>query len=110
LDRHFGEGTTAPWQIAYSLGNRNELRSLATNAALNNAQVQFDVKMAHHSQPEEFVLGAIAGSPLADGFAALTDEERANIVHEIITALDDCRDDGGLAVPAECHTLTAEKT
>jgi SAM-dependent methyltransferase len=110
LDRQFGEGTTAPWQIAYSLGDRHELRALATNAGLRNAQVHFDVKMACHSHPEEFVLGAIAGSPLADGFADLADGQRADIVREIVSALDDCRDDNGLAVPAECHTLTAEKT
>ena len=109
LDRRFGEGTTAPWQVMYSLGDRNELRTLAVDAGLRSARVQFDLKMLRHPNPEEFVLGAMAGSPLANAFAALAYEERAIIVREIVTALDYYTDDDGLAVPAECHTLTAEK-
>ena len=109
LDRHFGEGTTAPRQVAYSLGDRDELRSLASGAGLKNAHVRFDVKMGRHADPNKFVLGAIAGSPLAGSVAAMPDEERAALVQEIVNALHTCMDDGGLAVPAECHTLTAQK-
>ena len=109
LDRHFGEGTTAPWQIAYSLGDRNELRALAIDNELHDVHVRFDIKMARHAEPETFVMGAIAGSPLAGKFEKKADDERKAIVHEIIDKIEDCMDDGGLAIPAECHTLTARK-
>ena len=63
LDGHFGEGTTASWQAVYALGNRDELRALATNAGLRDAHVRFDIKMSRHAEPETFISGAIAGSP-----------------------------------------------
>lgn len=109
LDRRFGEGTTTPWQVMYSLGDRDELRSLAENAGLQQARVFYDIKMVRHPNPEEFVLGAMAGSPIADRFSALEDEECAGIVKEIIASLEAYHDDYGLATPAECHTLTAQK-
>jgi ubiquinone/menaquinone biosynthesis C-methylase UbiE len=110
LDRQFGEGTTAPWQAASSLGDRDELRSLAENAGFKNCHVQYDVKMARHSDPEAFVSGVIAASPLADAVAALAEEDRKKLVREIITELGNYMDDGGMAYPGECHTLTAQKS
>ena len=110
MERRFGEGGTDAWQAMYSLGDRDELRSLGVDAGLQSAQVHYDVKFLRHPNPDEFVLGAIGGSPLADSFATLDRGERASVVSEIVTALSYWHDDGGLAVPAECHTLTAEKS
>ena len=98
---------TAPWAVAYSFGDRGELRELATNNGFENAFVRFDVKIARHPDPHKFVAGAIAGSPLADAFENANDETQKTILQEIVRGLDKCMDDGGLAYPAECHTLTA---
>ena len=110
MERRFGEGATDLWQVVYSLGDRDELRSLAEDAGLERARVHYDIKFARHPNPEEFVFGALAGSPLADDFAALEQRERSSIVRDIVAALSTCMDDDGLAMPAECHTLTAEKS
>jgi ubiquinone/menaquinone biosynthesis C-methylase UbiE len=107
LDRAFGEGTTASWQAASSLGDRDELRSLAENAGFSNCHVRFDVKVARHPDPEAFVSGVLAATPLADDIAEMTDHERGNLVHAIIGRFDTYMDDGGMAYPAECHTITA---
>lgn len=109
LDKHFGKGTTTPWQVAYSLGNRNELRTLATDSGLSEAHVQLDIKMARHAKPDAFVLGAIIGSPLAGEFEMKAEADQKAIVQEILEEIEDCMDDGGLAISAECHTLTGRK-
>jgi ubiquinone/menaquinone biosynthesis C-methylase UbiE len=107
LDRVFGEGTTASRQAASSLGNRKELRSLAENAGFTDCHVRFDVKVARHPDPEAFVSGVLSATPLADDIAAMTDNERGTLVRAIIGEFDTYMDDGGMAYPAECHTITA---
>lgn len=109
IDSYFGEGTSAPWQKAFSLSDRDELRSLATNAGLRSAHVSFDVKFARHPNPEEFVLGGIEGTPLSSEVAALEVDQRMKLVKEILDAMDRYIDDDGVASSAECHTLTARK-
>jgi len=109
LDRQFGVGTTAPWEMVYSLGDRDRLHDLARGAGLRDAHVAFDVKFARHPDPEAFITGAIAGSPIAGTVAELPEAERAQLINEIVEELADYRDDDGLAVPAQCLTLTARK-
>jgi len=109
LDRHFGAGTTAPWEMVYSLGDRDRLHELAEGAGLRDSHVVFDVKFARYPDPEAFITGAIAGSPIAGTMAELPEAEHARLIKEIVAELEDCRDDDGLAAPAQCLTLTARK-
>ena len=109
LDRHFGPGTTAPWDVVYSLGDRDRLHALAEDAGLRDAHVVFDVKFARYAEPEAFIAGALAGSPIAGVVAELSEAAHARLIDEIVGELADWRDDGGLAAPAHCLTLTARK-
>lgn len=109
LDRHFGAGTTAPWELIYSLGDRSYLHTLAKGAGFRDAHVSFDVKFARHPDPETFITGAIAGSPIAETMAELPEAEHRRLINEIVAELADYRDDDGLAAPAQCLTLTARK-
>jgi SAM-dependent methyltransferase len=109
LDRHFGARTTAPWEMIYSLGDRDRLHDLAEGAGLRDAHVTLDVKFARHPDPETFITGAIAGSPIAETMADLPEAEHARLIKEIVAELADYRDDDGLASPAQCLTLTARK-
>jgi len=109
VERHFGEGTTDPWQVAYALGDRDELRNLSIGAGLTESYVKYDIKIARHSDPESFAIGAILASPLAGKFEEKTEKEQKSIAREIIEQISDYMDDGGLACPTECHTLTARK-
>jgi hypothetical protein len=109
LDNRFGEGTTAPWEMVYSLGDRDRLHDLASGAGFRNAHVIFDIKFARHPDPEAFIAGAIAGSPIAETMAELSEAEHGRLIKEIVAELSHCLDDDGLAVPAECLTLTAQK-
>lgn len=109
FDRRFGEGTTAPWQVMYSLGDREALRRLAAEAGFCDIHIAFDYKFARHPDPIAFVTGAVAGSPLAGALAEMPDEESGALYAEIVEELSNYHDDGGLAAPAPCHTLTARK-
>lgn len=109
LDREFGNGTTAPWDMVYSLGDRNRLHELAKGAGLRDAHVAFDVKFARHPDPAAFIADAIAGSPIAGTMAQLPADEHHRLIREIVDELADFNDDDGLAVPAQCLTLTARK-
>jgi ubiquinone/menaquinone biosynthesis C-methylase UbiE len=109
LDAQFGEGTRTPLQMAYSLSDRDGLRSLATSAGFRNAHVSIDVKIARHPYPEKFMLGAIAASPLGGEFAVLDADQRMIFVGDIVNAMDRYIDDDGVAICFECHTLTATK-
>jgi ubiquinone/menaquinone biosynthesis C-methylase UbiE len=109
LDHQFGVGTTAPWEAAFSLGDRDTLRSLVSEAGLRNAHVRLDIKIARHPSPNDFVAGVIAASPLADKVAALDDDDRTKLIGEIVGAMSAWMDDGGLVYPGECHTVIARK-
>ncbi|WP_294609799.1 methyltransferase domain-containing protein [Roseovarius sp.] len=109
FDRHFGEGTAAPWEMVYSLGDRARLRKLASGAGFRNTHITFDVKFARHPDPAAFISGAIAGSPMAEVIAGLSDADHDRLIREILAELSLYHDDDGLAVPAECLTLTALK-
>ncbi|WP_176828177.1 class I SAM-dependent methyltransferase [Ruegeria marina] len=109
LDREFGEGTTAPWEMVYSLGNRDTLHELSKAAGLKDAHVVLDVKFARYPDAEEFITGALAGSPLAETMAKLPETEHRRLIGEIVAELADCHDDDGLAVPSQCLTLTARR-
>lgn len=109
FDRRFGEGTTAPWQVMYSLGDRECLRNLAAAAGFKDIEISFDYKFARHPDPIAFVTGAVAGSPLAGTLAEMPEEESGQLYAKIVEELATYHDDGGLAAPASCHTLTARR-
>ena len=87
----------------------NSKLTYLTEAGLKDAHVRFDVKMGRHPDPIEFVLDAIAGSPMADAVSELTDDERTKMANEIVIGMEPYIDDDGVATSAECHTLTGVK-
>lgn len=109
FDQRFGEGTTASWQIMYSLGDRKDLRALTAAAGFRDIYIAFDYKFARHPDPVAFVTGAVAGSPLASALAEMPEQESSRLYAEIVQELANYHDDGGLAAPAPCHTLTARR-
>ena len=107
MDAFFVDSTTASWQVAYSLADKKELRSMAIEAGFGEVHVSIDIKIARYPNPEAFVLGGIAGSPLSEDFAALNEDQRKKIIGDIVTAMDHYIDDDGVASCTECLTLTA---
>ena len=67
------------------------------------------MKFCRHPDPLAFVAGGIAGSPIAGAVAEMAEADRTALFQKIVTEIGDNLDDGGLAVPAPCHTLTANR-
>ncbi|MCP5086287.1 MAG: methyltransferase domain-containing protein [Rhodobacteraceae bacterium] len=104
----FGPEALSDWGVSISLGDRHKLRALAKDAGFEGCHVRYDVKIGRHREPEEFICGVIAASSLSGEFASLSAKDREKLVQSIIENLKNYVDDGGLAYPAECHTLTAQ--
>ena len=109
LSAQFGEDATSTWSSSISLGYRHELRALAEDAGFADCHVRYDVKIGRHHAPEEFISGIIAATSLSDEYSNLTSDDRKKLLGSVIDDLKNNFDDGGLAYPAECHTLTAQK-
>ncbi|WP_170760049.1 hypothetical protein [Ruegeria lacuscaerulensis] len=109
LDRFFGDGTIAPWEMVYSLGDRERLRDLASGAGFRDAHVTIDVKFARYPDPDAFIAGATAGSPMSETMAEISETEQDRLIGEIVAEHSHYHDDDGLTVLAECLTLTARK-
>lgn len=108
LGDRFGQEAVSDWSESISLGDSHELRSLAEEAGFENCHVKYDVKIGRHNQPEEFICGVIAASSLSGEFAGLSAEDQKGLLQSTVESLGNYMDDGGLAYPAECHTLTAQ--
>ena len=109
LSDRFGAGATATWEASTSLGDRHELRTLAEDAGFTDCHVRYDVKIGRHQDPEKFIMGVISTTPLSEAFADLASKDRKTLIRSILTQLYNFTDDGGLAYPGECHTLTARR-
>jgi SAM-dependent methyltransferase len=109
LEASLGSGAAASLRAAFTLADREELRSLVSAAGFRNVHVRLDVKISRYPSLEEFVPGYMAATPMASAVAAMTGEERTRMVREVIQSLRDYMDDGGLAAPMECYVVTAEK-
>jgi SAM-dependent methyltransferase len=108
LGDRFGQESVSDWGESISLGDSQELRSLAQEAGFENCHVRYDVRIGRHRKPAEFIRGVIAASSLSGEFAGLSAEDQIGLLQSTVESLGDNMDDGGLAYPAECHTLTAQ--
>jgi len=104
----FGQAAVSNWGESISLGDHHELHTLATEAGFTDCHVRYDVKIGRSSEPEKFIPGVIEASSLSEEFASLSAEDKRKIVRQVVESLKDYTDDGGMAYPADCHTLTAQ--
>jgi hypothetical protein len=58
---------------------------------------------------EEFIFGYLAATPLAAEITGMKEQDRSEMSRRIKTSLRCYMDDDGLAVPMECHVITADK-
>jgi SAM-dependent methyltransferase len=108
LESHLGVGSTTSLRAAFTLTDREQLRSLAETSGFRHVKVRLDVKMSRYPSLEEFVPGYLMATPMASEVAAMTDIDRSHMVREVIGALQEYIDDSGLAAPMECHLVTAQ--
>ena len=97
----------ASLRAAFILGDAQELRVLIAGAGFREIHIRIRSRITRYPSLEEYVLGYLAGSPMAPAVAALDDKARNTMLGHITTALQSYVDDDGLAAPWESHVVTA---
>jgi SAM-dependent methyltransferase len=85
----------------FSLGNADEVGGLITGAGFRNVDVRPTIKTASLLPPEETVPGFLASISVAETVAALSDNGRAELYNDIITALGSYVTEKGMTVPGK---------
>jgi ubiquinone/menaquinone biosynthesis C-methylase UbiE len=109
LASHLGEDSTSALRAAFSLTEREELRALVSAAGFRDVHVRLEVQMSRYPSIEDFVRGYVVATPMAGEIAAMAEADQTRMFQDVVEALRDYRDDGGLAAPMECHVVTARK-
>lgn len=97
------------YALAFSLNTAEELRTLATNAGLQDVRVRFEHRTIRYPDLREFVGGFMQGTAISAAFMALPEERRGAFVDHVTALLAGYVDDGGMALPLENHFLTATR-
>lgn len=110
IGSYFGARLTAGFHASCSLSDREELRDLLSSTGFHGIRIRLEVRVARYPSLDEFLPGYLSVFPIvATEIAAMTSAERAKMFSDIIRHLQVYTDDYGLAVPMECHIITADK-
>jgi ubiquinone/menaquinone biosynthesis C-methylase UbiE len=109
ISTYFGEEALGPFHDACSLSDKEELRTLLSDAGFSNIRISLEVRTARFMSIEEFIPGYLAATPLVANIGAMPEAERAAMIRDVKDYLRDYTLDEGLAAPMECHVATAEK-
>jgi ubiquinone/menaquinone biosynthesis C-methylase UbiE len=85
------------------------LRRLFIEAGFREVQVRPSTMVVHLPAIETFVLGHLAGTPLAEAVASLNEEKRAAVARQVKIALQSYADSDGVAVPDDVNISIAHK-
>ena len=110
LARHVSPEAKAVMEAPFVFGDDvEELRALFRQAGFHSARIRFDVRMVRFDSPDAFVQYQVAGSPLANHVAEVSEAVRQALLQEVSAAMAAYIDDAGLAFPIEAHIIIAEK-
>jgi ubiquinone/menaquinone biosynthesis C-methylase UbiE len=85
------------------------LRRLFLEAGFREVQIRPSAMVVHLPAIETFVLGHLAGTPVAEAVASLSEEKRAALARQVKIALQPYADVEGVAVPDEANVAIAHK-
>jgi len=85
------------------------LRRLFIEAGFREVQIRPSAMVVHLPAIETFVLGHLAGTPVAEAVASLSEEKRAALARQVKIALQPYADGEGVAVPDEVNVAIAHK-
>jgi ubiquinone/menaquinone biosynthesis C-methylase UbiE len=85
------------------------LRRLFIEAGFREVQVCPSTMVVHLPAIEKFVLGHLAGTPVAEALASLNEEKHAALARQVKIALQSYADAEGVAVPDEVNVSIAHK-
>lgn len=109
LDCHVRVGAGDLIQAAFKLSSADDLRGLVTDAGFHDVHVRFTTNPLRFPSLEDYVLGYLSATPIASDVVAMTEEAPSALTRDVVAALQDFIDDGGLAVPTDSHVVMARK-
>ena len=107
LERHAGVETATRYRASRVVPDAHALRRLLVDAGFRAVEVRASAMTMRLPALESFVLGHLAGNPVAGAVAALSDEQRAALAKDVKGALDAYADGDGVAVPDEINVAMA---
>jgi ubiquinone/menaquinone biosynthesis C-methylase UbiE len=107
LERHVGPEAGAMMRSPFPLLSGDELRDLITAAGFQDVRIFLGIGPVRYPTVEEFLRWEGASSPLAEPIAALKDNVRAALIHDLGEALRIYTDDAGIVFPTETYLAVA---
>jgi hypothetical protein len=89
------------------LADAEAVRVLLADAGFRDIRVRIGIHILRFASAEAYTRGFLAASPMAGEIAAMDEAKQTRMMQEIGAALHPFIDDGGLAAPAEDHTVLA---
>jgi SAM-dependent methyltransferase len=113
LDRHLFSGQDVPGRAdmtqPFSLGDANALQALVADAGFRDIDIQVRTHPIRFASVQDYTLGFLSSTPIANQVAAMEETARATMIEEIADALHPFVTEAGLAAPAEDHVVLARK-
>ncbi|ELY46973.1 class I SAM-dependent methyltransferase [Natronorubrum bangense] len=109
LERHIGDEAGAMMRSPFPEWDGEELRTLVQDAGFDDVSVTIEIGSVRYPSVEEFVRREAASSPLAEPIAAVEQEVRDELVHEVEEALHRYSDDESIVSPMESYVVTADR-
>jgi ubiquinone/menaquinone biosynthesis C-methylase UbiE len=107
LERNISSAAASLMRAPFGLADADELRGLVTAANFKDIKVQRKVGTVEFPSIERFVLGYIAGSPLAGHVSQASGMARERLMIDAKSALEKYVGGRGLSFPIAAHLLTA---
>jgi ubiquinone/menaquinone biosynthesis C-methylase UbiE len=107
LERNVSSAAASIMRAPFGLADADELRRLVATADFGDIRVQRRVGTIEFPSVERFVLGYVAGSPLAGHVSQATDMARERLIIDAKSALEKYVGRRGLSIPIAAHLLTA---
>ena len=109
LERHVGPEAAAVMRAPFALHDGDALRALIAAAGFRDVTVQPAVGMVRFPSVAHLIRSYVAGSPLADQVAKVSDAARSALIRDTESALAAYVSAEGLAFPIEAHLASAKK-
>jgi ubiquinone/menaquinone biosynthesis C-methylase UbiE len=109
VERHISPEIAAKQRAQRQTPSVADLQKQVTDAGFSKVEVQRQELLINVPDPAEFVPLHLASMPIAAAFLALSQEDQAELVGDVATALGDCLQDDRLIYPDAVHVAIGHK-
>ena len=109
LERRVSDAAGATRRAPFRLSDREEIRSLVTEAGFGDVEIRLDARVTRFASAEAMIRIMIAGTPLADAMAGTESNVLDAVIADVTDRLSDLHDDRGLALPMQAWVVTARR-